>query len=317
MIQVQNLTKTYGETRALDNVNFMVRSGEVLGFLGPNGAGKSTAMKIITGFLAPTSGTVNVAGLDVLDNSFEIRQRLGYLPETNPLYTDMKVNEYLRFVAAARHIPKHQRRAAIKRMVDVCGLASVCHKSIDALSKGFRQRVGLAQAMMHDPDILIMDEPTSGLDPNQIVEIRDLIRRIGERKTVILSTHILPEVAATCSRVVIIANGKIVAQGTADELTRGTSREVVYIKVKGDRGIIRQTLSEYHAVASIKQYAGEPASPAGKGSEVHAFAVEIKEGDARELIFNAAVSNRWTLLEMYRKQENLEDVFRRLTTSEA
>ncbi|MBI1961686.1 MAG: ATP-binding cassette domain-containing protein [Parcubacteria group bacterium] len=310
MIQVQNLTKTYGPTRALDNVSFQVRTGEVLGFLGPNGAGKSTAMKIITGFIAPTAGTAVVDGLDVCDSSFEIRQQLGYLPETNPLYTDMKVHEYLRFVAAVRHIPASERANAIKRMVSVCGLASVAGKSIDALSKGFRQRVGLAQAMIHNPDILILDEPTSGLDPNQIVEIRDLIREIGKEKTVILSTHILPEVAATCSRVVIINNGKIVAQGTSDELTAGTSREVVYIKVKGDRGIIRQTLSEYHTVGSVKQYAGER-------DDVHAFAVEIKEGDGRELIFKAAVSNRWTLLEMYRKQENLEDVFRRLTTSES
>ena len=291
----------------MDSVSFQVRTGEVLGFLGPNGAGKSTAMKIITGFIAPTSGTVQVGDLDVCDNSFEIRQQLGYLPETNPLYTDMKVHEYLRFVARVRHIPSGERTAAIKRMVSVCGLSSVAGKSIDALSKGFRQRVGLAQAMIHNPDILILDEPTSGLDPNQIVEIRDLIREIGKQKTVILSTHILPEVAATCSRVVIINNGKIVAQGTSDELTAGSRQEVVYIKVKGDRGIIRQTLSEYHTIGSVKQYAGE-------GSDIHAFAVEIKEGDGRELIFKAAVSNKWTLLEMYRKSENLEDVFRRLTT---
>ncbi|OJI06348.1 ABC transporter [bacterium CG10_46_32] len=309
MIQVQNLTKTYGATRALENVNFQVCPGEVLGFLGPNGAGKSTTMKIITGFISPSAGTVKVGDLDVVDNSFEIRQKLGYLAETNPLYTDMKVHEYLRFVAAARHIPSSERSNAIKAMVQVCGLFAVVGKSIDALSKGFRQRVGLAQAMIHNPDILILDEPTSGLDPNQIVEIRDLIRSIGKEKTIILSTHILPEVAATCSRVVIINNGTIVAQGTPDELMRGSSREVVYIKIKGDRGIIRQTLSEYHALGAIKQYAPE-------GRDIHAFAVEIKEGDGRELLFKAAVSNKWTLIEMYRKSENLEDVFRRLTTKE-
>ncbi|MBI2637077.1 MAG: ATP-binding cassette domain-containing protein, partial [Parcubacteria group bacterium] len=201
MIQVQNLTRTYGGVKALDNVNFEVRDGEVLGFLGPNGAGKSTTMRIITGFTAPTSGTVVVNGLDVVDNSFEIREQVGYLPETNPLYTDMRVREYLEFVARARHIPKARRSTAIRRMVDVCGLSSVYSKPIDALSKGFRQRTGLAQAMMHDPDILVMDEPTSGLDPNQIVEIRGLIKEIGKEKTVILTTHILPEVTATCSRV--------------------------------------------------------------------------------------------------------------------
>ncbi|MEK7188883.1 MAG: ATP-binding cassette domain-containing protein [Patescibacteria group bacterium] len=310
MIQVQNLTKTYGTARALDNVNFEVRTGEVLGFLGPNGAGKSTTMKIITGFIAPTSGTAIVDGLDVCDNSFEIRKRIGYLPETNPLYTDMRVHEYLDFVAAVRRIPVAKRRAAIQKMVDVCGLGSVYSKSIDALSKGFRQRTGLAQAMMHDPDILVMDEPTSGLDPNQIVEIRDLIKEIGKEKTVILSTHILPEVTATCSRVVIINNGTIAAQGTADELTAGAKGEVIYIKFKGDRGLVRQMLSEYRAIGSIREYAGE-------GRDIYAFGVEIREGDGRELIFKCAVSNKWTLLEMYKKQENLEDVFRRLTMSES
>jgi len=306
MIQVQNLTKTYGATRALDNVNFEVRDGEVLGFLGPNGAGKSTTLKIVTGFIAPTGGTVMVDGLDVLDDSFEIRKRIGYLPETNPLYTDMRVHEYLEFVAAARRIPKTARGTAIRRMVDVCGLGSVYSKSIDALSKGYRQRTGLAQAMMHNPDILILDEPTSGLDPNQIVEIRDLIKQIGKEKTVILSTHILPEVTATCSRVVIINNGKIVAQGTADELTAGADREVIYIKFKGDRGLVRQMLSEYRTVGEIREYAGE-------GKDIYAFGVEITEGDGRELIFKSAISNKWTLLEMYRKHQNLEDVFRRLT----
>jgi len=310
MISVQNLTKKYNENKALDSVNFEVRDGEVLGFLGPNGAGKSTAMKIITGFIAPTKGTVKVDDLDVVDNSFKIREKIGYLPETNPLYGDMKVHEYLKFVAAARQIPKSERKDAIKRMVDVCGLSSMVHKTIDELSKGYRQRVGLAQAMIHDPDILVMDEPTSGLDPNQIVEIRDLIKKIGEKKTVILSTHILPEVTATCSRVVIINNGKIVAQGTSDELTADAQgKEVIYIKVRGDRGVIRQTLNEYHQVKDVKEYAGE-------GKDIHAFAVEVAEGDGRELVFKSAVSNNWTLLEMYRKQENLEDVFHRLTTKE-
>jgi len=310
MIQVQNLTKKYNETKALDSVNFEVREGEVLGFLGPNGAGKSTAMKIITGFIAPTQGTVKVGDLDVVDNSFEIREKIGYLPETNPLYTDMKVHEYLKFVAQARQIPKQNRQDAIKRMIKVCGLDSVIHKTIDELSKGYRQRVGLAQAMVHDPDILIMDEPTSGLDPNQIVEIRDLIKKIGEKKTVILSTHILPEVTATCSRVVIINNGKIVAQGTSDELTSARAgQEIIYAKIRGDKERVSSVLSEYNQVKTVKTFSGGETG-------VHGFGIEISEGDGRELVYRCAVSNNWTLLEMYRKQENLEDVFRRLTTTE-
>jgi ABC-2 type transport system ATP-binding protein len=250
-----------------------------------------------------------VDDLDVVDNSFEIRKKVGYLPETNPLYTDMKVWEYLEFVSQARQIPKSSRRKAIKRMIDVCGLDDVIGKSIDALSKGFRQRTGLAQAMIHDPDILIMDEPTSGLDPNQIVEIRDLIKKIGEKKTVILSTHILPEVTATCSRVVIINQGNIVAQGTSDELTSGAGQEVVYIKVRADREQVRQVFSEYGQVKSVKEFSNE-------GDGVYSFGIEVTEGDGRELVFKTSVSNSWTLLELYRKQENLEDVFRRLTTTE-
>jgi len=310
MISIQNLTKKYSEIKALDKVSFEIRNGEVLGFLGPNGAGKSTAMKIITGFLAPTEGTVKVNDLDVVDNSFLIRKKVGYLPETNPLYTDMKVYEYLNFVAQARQIPKSERKKATKRMIDICGLSDMAEKIIDQLSKGYRQRVGLAQAMIHDPDILVMDEPTSGLDPNQIVEIRDLIKKIGEKKTIILSTHILPEVTATCSRVVIINNGKIVAQGTSDELTAGAKgKEIIYIKIRGDKGIIRQRLNEYYQVKNVKEYTGE-------GKDIHAFAVEVAEGNGRELVYKACVSNNWILLEMYRKQENLEDVFRRLTTKE-
>jgi len=311
MIAVQNLTKKYGENKALDNVSFEVHDGEVLGFLGPNGAGKSTTMKIITGFISPTEGTALVDNLDIVDNSFEIRSQVGYLPESNPLYSDMKVWEYLQFVAAARQIPKDKRKGAIKRMTDVCGLKDVIGKGIDQLSKGYRQRVGLAQAMIHDPDILIMDEPTSGLDPNQIVEIRDLIKKIGKEKTIILSTHILPEVQATCSRVVIINQGKIVAQGTTEELTASTAgREVVYVKLRGDREKIRSTISEYGFVKSVSSSGEEPGG-------VYGFSIETEgQKDAREAIFKMSVSNSWTLLEMYRKQENLEDIFRRLTTSE-
>src|SRR3954462_12318660 len=220
MIEVSSLTKDYGPTRAVDRVTFNVRKGEVLGFLGPNGAAKSTTMKMLTCFLAPTGGTAKVAGFDVFDNSLEVRKRLGYLPEDTPIYRDMTVIDYLRFAAEVRGMEPGNREKRIKEIGGRCGLGDVAGKLVGELSKGFRQRVGLAQAMLHDPDIVILDEPTSGLDPNQIVEIRSLIKEVGKEKTVILSTHILPEVQATCSRVVIIRGGKLVADGTPDELRK-------------------------------------------------------------------------------------------------
>ena len=218
MIEVESLTKDYGYTRAVDKVSFSVRRGEVLGFLGPNGAGKSTTMKILTCFLAPTAGRAVVAGHDVFDDSLEVRKRVGYLPEDTPIYRDMTVVEFLQFAAEMRGMDRHKAAGRIKEIGTRCGLGDVAGKLVGELSKGFRQRVGLAQAILHDPDIVILDEPTSGLDPNQIVEIRSLIKEIGREKTVILSTHILPEVQATCSRVVIISGGKLVADGTPDEL---------------------------------------------------------------------------------------------------
>src|SRR5947207_12534994 len=218
MIEVEGLTKNYGLTRAVDKVSFSVRRGEVLGFLGPNGAGKSTTMKILTCFLAPTAGRAMVAGHDVFDDSLEVRKRIGYLPEDTPIYRDMTVVEYLQFAAAMRGMERDKVGGRIKEIGGRCGLSNVAGKLVGELSKGYRQRLGLAQAMLHDPDILILDEPTSGLDPNQIVEIRQLIKELGQEKTVILSTHILPEVQATCSRVVIISDGRLVADGRPDDL---------------------------------------------------------------------------------------------------
>ena len=215
-IVVNNLTKKFGTQRAVDNISFEVKTGEILGFLGPNGAGKTTTMKIITCFMAQNDGDVKVNDLSILEDQDEIKKLIGYLPENNPLYTDMPVLEYLEFVAELQNVPKNKISNRIAEMVNVCGLDVEKHKKIGELSKGYKQRVGLAQAMIHDPDILILDEPTSGLDPNQIVEIRKLIRKLGKQKTVILSTHILPEVEATCDRILIINNGKIVADGTAD-----------------------------------------------------------------------------------------------------
>ncbi|MDO8593281.1 MAG: ATP-binding cassette domain-containing protein [bacterium] len=218
MIEIKNLTKKFGGRLVLDNLSFSAARGEILGFLGPNGAGKTTTMKIITSFWPATSGSVLIDGIDTAANSLASRKKIGYLPETVPLYEDMKVVEYLKFIAEIRGLAKSQIKPRLKEVAATCGLAKVWRSPIEELSKGFRQRVGLAQAIMHQPDILILDEPTTGLDPNQIVEIRDLIKNIGREKTVIFSTHILSEVSATCDRVIIINNGRIAGQGAPSEL---------------------------------------------------------------------------------------------------
>src|SRR4051812_6535019 len=311
MIQVQNLTKDYGPTRAVDGVSFNVRKGEVLGFLGPNGAGKSTTMKMLTCFLAPTGGTAKVAGFDVFDNSLEVRQRIGYLPEDTPIYRDMTVLEYLRFAAEMRGIDQARADLRIREIGGRCGLTENAGKLVGELSKGFRQRLGLAQAMLHDPDILILDEPTSGLDPNQIVEIRSLIKEVGQEKTVILSTHILPEVQATCSRILIISNGRLVADGTPDELRareRG-SRYRVVVEANGvPQDSIRDRLTRIGGVMRCEKVATEDGA--------YAFAIDGSSSeDLRKLLFRAAVDNRWTLLELVRESASLEDVFRNLTTT--
>ncbi|MCC6396317.1 MAG: ATP-binding cassette domain-containing protein, partial [Bacteroidetes bacterium] len=217
-ISVRNLTKVYGEQKAVDDISFDVNTGEILGFLGPNGAGKTTTMKILTCYMPPTMGSVQVDGLSIDEHSLEVRKKIGYLPEMNPLYHDMNVLDYLEYSAQLHGLRKGAVHHRIKEMVRVCGLESVRHKDIGEMSKGFRQRVGLAQAMIHDPEVLILDEPTSGLDPNQIVEIRNLIKELGQAKTLILSTHILSEVQATCDRVLIINEGKIVADGSPEKL---------------------------------------------------------------------------------------------------
>ena len=224
MIEVKDLAKDYGLVKALRGISFEVPAGEVLGFLGPNGAGKTTTTKILTCFMAPTAGTATVNGKNVLDHSLEVRRAIGYLPENTPIYTDMTSLEFLQFICSVREIPHNQRKKRIRELAEVCGLLDVLAKPIGDMSKGYRQRVGLAQAMLHDPPILILDEPTSGLDPNQIVEVRELIKEIGKEKTVILSTHILPEVQATCGRVIIIADGKLVADGSPDQLAAGQSK---------------------------------------------------------------------------------------------
>jgi ABC-2 type transport system ATP-binding protein len=310
MIRVENLTKDYGSVRAVDKVTFNVRKGEVLGFLGPNGAGKSTTMKMLTCFLAPTSGSATVAGFDVFDQSLEVRRRLGYLPEDTPLYRDMTVLEFLEFAAEMRQMDRAKRTSRIKEAGGRCGLSEVAGKLVGELSKGYRQRLGLAQAILHDPDILVLDEPTSGLDPNQIVEIRELIKELGKEKTVILSTHILPEVQATCTRILIISDGKLVADDTPEALRSREkgSRYRVVVEANGvAQEAIRAKLAGLGGVARCEKIANEAGT--------HAFALDSASGgDLRRDIFRTAVDNHWPLLELVRESVSLEEVFRNLTT---
>lgn len=306
MIEVHELTKSYGPERAVDTISFKVKQGEIVGFLGPNGAGKTTTMKVITGYLPPNEGTVLVDDMDVREEALSVRRRIGYLPENTPLYSDMITYDYLAFVAAMRGIPKDAQGSRIAEMTHACGLQEVLSKRIDALSKGYRQRVGLAQALIHDPPILILDEPTSGLDPNQIVEIRELIRRIGREKTVILSTHILPEVQASCDRVIIINRGKLVADGTPEDLQANLSTgERVRYSVVASEDAVSSALAEWSHAEIVKHHADA-------SGEVH-FTLSAQD-DIRADLFHLAVKNNWTLIELHRERGNLEDVFRQLTS---
>ncbi|OGF18627.1 hypothetical protein A3G56_02335 [Candidatus Falkowbacteria bacterium RIFCSPLOWO2_12_FULL_45_10] len=308
MIKVDNLTKQISGNKILNSISFEVRDGEILGFLGPNGAGKTTTMKIITGFWTPSAGNVYVNDLNVTADSLAIRDRLGYLPETVPLYDDMKVYEYLRFIADIRNVPKENITSRLKQVIADCGLESVITKPIEELSKGYRQRTGLAQAIIHEPEILILDEPTTGLDPNQIVEIRNLIKKLGERKTVIFSTHILSEVQATCDRVIIINKGKIVGEGTPGELAqRLGTQEMIYVKIKGPREVI------YGALRALEQIE-EILDKDAESEEIFGFAIRPKAGlDIREHIADVVRQNNWSILELNRQTASMEDVFRELT----
>lgn len=308
MIEIKNLTKKFGNAKVLDDVSFEVKKGEILGFLGPNGAGKSTTMKILTSFWSATSGSVVVDNIDVSVDSLSVRKKIGYLPENVPLYDEMRVYEYLKFVAEMRGIAKDDLREKIKKAVKACGLEKVIRKPIDELSKGYRQRVGLAQAIIHEPDILILDEPTTGLDPNQIAEIRDLIREIGKEKTVIFSTHILGEVSATCDRVIIINNGKIVGEGTPDELKRKAgSKEIIYVKIKGVKQNVINKLSIMQNVKNVEAKDKE-------SDDVYGYEIEPVEGiDLREQLSMAVMKEGWSILEFSKKTISLEDVFKELT----
>jgi gliding motility-associated transport system ATP-binding protein len=308
-IVVENLTKKYGTQRAVDNISFEVKTGEVLGFLGPNGAGKTTTMKIITCFMAPSDEDIKVGGLSIHEHQDEIKKKIGYLPENNPLYYDMLVLDYLEFVANLQGVPKEKIQKRIAEMVVMTGLNVEKHKKIGELSKGYRQRVGLAQAMIHDPEILILDEPTTGLDPNQIVEIRKLIKELGKEKTVVLSTHILPEVEATCDRIMIINNGKIVADGTSDMLRKqAQGQEVLKVQISeaGDRDSLISSLSELESVSLVDPVEGNS----------NTFIINSSENlSSRKPIFNLCVQNNWVLTEMTPIETKLEDIFRELTTN--
>lgn len=309
MIEVDHLVKRYGAERAVNGISFQVEKGEVLGFLGPNGAGKSTTMKTITCYLPPTEGTVRVDGNDVRTGGLAVRRRIGYLPEHTPLYTDMVVRDYLAFMARMRGVEARDVASRIGDMSARCGLERVLHKQIDALSKGYRQRVGLAQAMIHNPPILILDEPTTGLDPNQIVEIRELIRSIGREKTVILSTHILPEVEASCDRVLIIHRGNLVADGTPGELQAGfEGSQTVHIRVDADDAAVREAVAGLEGVEMTHH-------EQDLDGWTHAVVSTRNSADLRPELFRLAVREGWTLAGLHRDEANLEDVFRQLTSN--
>ena len=298
-IELSNITKLYGEQRAVNGISFSIKTGEVVGFLGPNGAGKSTTMKMLTCYIPPSSGEAKVCGYNVMDDPMEVRKRVGYLPEHNPLYLDMYVKEFLAFVAGIHKLPNATAR--VKEMIDLVGLGREQHKPIGALSKGYRQRVGLAQAMIHDPEVLILDEPTSGLDPNQLVEIRELIRAIGREKTVMLSTHIMQEVEAICSRVIIINRGEVVADDAVSQLSRFRSdaRKAVYAEFDSE-----VTAAQLLAIEGVVE-----AVSAGAGWRLEGDVAV----DLRRAVATWAQENGRLLYTLREDEQKLEDVFKRLT----
>lgn len=310
MISVHNLTKRFGATVAVDDVSFEIPQGQVVGFLGPNGAGKTTTMRLLTGFLPPDEGAATLMGLELVNQSLEIRRRLGYLPENNPLPDDIEVTDYLHHVGRLRGLhQKHERMAQVKKVLKQCSLSAVVGKKLGELSKGYKQRVGLAQAIVHDPDILILDEPTSGLDPNQVQEVRGLIHDLKKQKTVILSTHILSEVQHTCDRVLIIAKGKIAADGTPSDLA-GSLQNVtrLYVALRGPRADVEQELGRLEGVSRLL-----PSTPGQMEEE--GFVVESDVSlDLRENVFQLAVKRNWPVLALQQKKLSLEEVFRALTT---
>ncbi|MBD3345068.1 MAG: ATP-binding cassette domain-containing protein [Chitinivibrionales bacterium] len=310
MIEVDNLNKQFGTVHAVKDVAFQIQKGEILGFLGPNGAGKTTTMRIITCFIPATSGKVRIDGLDIHEHDLEVRRKIGYLPENAPLYNDMTVDEYLRFVGEIRGLKGNSLDSRINEMYTVCGLGKMSQRHIGHLSKGYRQRVGLAQAMIHSPEILILDEPMSGLDPNQIIEIRQLIKRLGEQITVVYCSHILSEVSATCSRIVIINNGSIVASGTPAELSAKEGSGMRYfMTVNASRDSLTQHLPQIEGVSNFTLNETD-----GGWFETAVFL--DSEQEIGDKLFKCAVDNGWTLAELKKETASLEDVFTRLTRDE-
>ena len=307
MIKVTKLSKNYGSVKAVQSISFELKDGEIVGFLGANGAGKTTTLKMITGYLVPTGGSIKVNDMDIIDDIHDIQKQIGYLPELNPLYTEMRVYEYLEFLAGIRKITGKQFKEAFARVVEQCGLKGVVHKSISDCSKGYKQRIGLAAAMIHDPKILILDEPVTGLDPNQIVEIRRLIKSLGKEKLVFMSSHILQEIQATVDRIIIINKGKIVANGTSDELMGDFMGNVLLnMEVKG-----ASTESIEHIQANLPSV---KYISLNESNGIQSVQFEYgKDKDPREDLFKYAVKNKWSILKMNPKTTNLEDIFRDLT----
>ena len=307
MIKIENLTKHYGDVKAVRSISFELEDSQIVGFLGANGAGKSTTLKMITGYLTPTSGNVFVDNKNIIDHSIEIQKMIGYLPELNPLYGEMKVFDYLKFHADVRGIQGHQFNKSLEKVVSQCGLQGVVHKTVSNCSKGYKQRIGLAAAMIHDPKILILDEPVTGLDPNQIVEIRQLIKRLGKEKLVLMSSHILQEIQATVDRIVIIHNGEIVADGTSNELikdSKGLNQlELELLNAKEDD--IKNMKANIPSIKIKSQTENEKS---------HLVSLEYANtSDPREDVFNYAVEKKWIIIKMNSTKRNLEDIFRNLT----
>ncbi len=307
-IQIEKLTKTYGPQVAVNDLSFNVKTGEVLGFLGPNGAGKSTTMKMITGYIGIEKGDIRIGGQSIAEETNDFKKHIGYLPENNPLYLDMPVIDYLDFCAALQGMNNAIIGKRIREMIGVCGLNREKHKKIGELSKGYRQRVGLAQAMIHDPEILVLDEPTTGLDPNQIIEIRKLIRDLGKEKTVILSTHILPEVEATCDRILIINKGKIVANGTPETLRKQSQgNEILRLRIEdGDPESILKFLKQLDTVRTVERIQ--------EGQNSFELQSQPEQTSVRE-VFNLCVKKKWVLTELTPLETKLEDIFRNLTVN--
>lgn len=310
MIDARNLSKSYADTRAVDEITFRVRKGEILGLLGPNGAGKTTTMRMLTCFMPPTSGTATVGGYDIFRESLEVRRIIGYLPENVPLYPEMRVEEYLDYLGPLKGVPRRARRARLADVMEKTLVSDVRRRIIGHLSKGYRQRVGLAEALVHDPKVLILDEPTIGLDPNQVRQVRSLIKRLGGEYTILLSTHILPEVEAICGRVIIINRGRIVAMDSPENLVRdirGGTR--LSVEVRGPGEEVRQALSRVAGVEKVE--------PRGEGGGVGLFSVALRQGaDAREEIARLIAERRWGLREMKRETVTLEEIFVHITMRE-